>query len=103
MPSAQTGHMFVNMVILLRVACVLMVLSGIVGVSVGGQSAAAGWWLIVVFTVLLLLTFVGGSGALSTDQARPQARRFRPSTVGLVIVAIVVIVPVALLMLFDGA
>jgi hypothetical protein len=46
-------------VILLRAVCVLMILSGIAGVVVGGQSAQAGWWLIVVFGVALLLTFAG--------------------------------------------
>ena len=42
---------------LLRVLCILMIVSGIAGVAVGDQSAVAGWWLIVVFGAALLLTF----------------------------------------------
>jgi uncharacterized membrane protein HdeD (DUF308 family) len=42
---------------LLRVLCILMIVSGIAGVAVGHQSAVAGWWLIIVFGAALLLTF----------------------------------------------
>lgn len=42
---------------LLRVVCVLMIMSGIAGVAVGDTSAVAGWWLIAVFGVILLATF----------------------------------------------
>jgi hypothetical protein len=45
------------MIVLARVVCVLMILSGIAGVVVGDASALAGWWLIVVFGTVLVLTF----------------------------------------------
>lgn len=80
-----------------------MILSGIAGVAVGGQSAVAGWWLIVVFTGLLLLTFVGGEPGAATGQSGSNALGSRLTKVLLVIVAVVVIVPITLLMLAGGA
>jgi len=53
------------------VVCVLLIMSGIAGVAVGGQSALAGWWLIVVFGVVMLFTFRGW-------RSRPDARVKRP-------------------------
>jgi hypothetical protein len=81
-----------------------MILSGIAGVAAGDASAAAGWWLIVVFAALLLLTFVGGAEEdRSASRPGPRVLGFRPITAGLVILAVVVILPVALLMLAGGA
>ncbi len=45
---------------LLRVLCVLLIMSGIDDIAAGEDSALGGWWLIIVFSGLLLLTFVGG-------------------------------------------
>ena len=51
--------------LLLRVACVLAIQSGIAGVAVGDPAALEGWWLIVVFGAILLLTFVWRASQLA--------------------------------------
>ena len=47
----------------LGVFSVLMVLSGVAGIVVGGASAAAGWWLVVVGSVLFVAVTVYGRRA----------------------------------------
>ena len=47
----------------LGIFAVLMVLSGVAGILVGGTSAAAGWWLVVVGSVLFLAVTVYGRRA----------------------------------------
>ena len=42
---------------------VLMVLSGIAGIAVGGTSAAAGWWLVVVGMALFVAVTAYGHRA----------------------------------------
>ena len=56
MPSrtAETG---------VGVISVLMVLSGIAGIVVGGTSAMAGWWLVIVGGALLVAVMVYGRRA----------------------------------------
>lgn len=44
----------------LGVFAILMVLSGVAGIVVGGTSAAAGWWLVVVGSALFLAVTVYG-------------------------------------------
>ena len=84
--------------------CVLLILSGIGGVAAGEDSAVGGWWLIIVFSGVLLLTFVGSrSRTPATDDPRSQARRSRLITATVVVVAIAVIAPIALVMLLGGA
>ncbi len=52
--SAETG---------LAVFSVLMVLSGVAGIVVGGTSASAGWWLVVVGSALFVAVTVYGRRA----------------------------------------
>jgi len=42
---------------------VLMVLSGVAGIVVGGTSAMAGWWLVIVGSALLVAVTVYGRRA----------------------------------------
>lgn len=88
---------------LLRVLCVLLILSGIGGVAAGEDSAVGGWWLIVVFAALLVLTFVGGRSRLSpTDDHRPQARRSQLIGAAVAVVAIAIVAPIVFVMLLGG-
>lgn len=39
--------------------CVVLVISGIAGIALGGPSAMAGWWLVIVFGFLLAWIIAG--------------------------------------------
>jgi hypothetical protein len=45
-------------VVVVAVAAVLFVMSGIAGISVGGGSAQAGWWLVAVGVLVLAVLVV---------------------------------------------
>ena len=45
-------------VVVVAVAAVLCVMSGIAGISVGGGSAQAGWWLVAVGVLVLAVLAV---------------------------------------------
>ena len=88
---------------LLRVMCVLLILSGIGGVAAGESSAVGGWWLIVIFGAILLLTSLRARTPRSPDGPPVRLLGMRPVTVAAVTLAILVIVPVAFVMLAGGA
>ena len=87
---------------LLRFMCVLLILSGIGGVSAGETSAVAGWWLIVVFGGILLLTFLLAGKPRAANGPPQRLLEMRPATIAGVALVILVVVPLAFVMLAGG-